>query len=143
MCFQNDSKEDTKLKRKAYNKTPNGYFDENDELLLTLQSSFQCGSAIYCNVFVCSKCLKAYYAPEALKKHSANCAPSFGDIIFRQQDLSIAHVTGKSKDFERAICERLQKLSRDEGDRNLQISLGEGQWKNMHHMFSCFLRSVR
>jgi len=96
------------------------------------------GSARYCNVFHCSRCYKRYYLPWMLKRHAEKCMPSFGNIVFEQNDLSIAYVNVDSSPLERLICERISRISQVESGWDFPL-LHKNNWLNTDIRSHAFL----
>jgi hypothetical protein len=96
--------------RIAYKGIPNSWFNDKDELVFADKRNVLMGSARYSNVFLCSKCFREYYLPWMAKRHAKQCKAEFADIIYRKDNLSIAHMTINSNPVERLIAERISRI---------------------------------
>ncbi len=75
----------------------------------------------------CSKCLNRYETYAEAEAHIKKCRPRFKDIIFRQDHLTIAHITPKSSPLSRFICEQIAAMERRENHWDFPM-LNKNSW---------------
>lgn len=114
------------------------YYDENGEFIIQPPKDYDDPFISSCasKRFICTKCYATSYSPSKLKLHSENCNPQFSNIIYRDNDYSVAHVTSESPREEKRICEWLMTVEADEADWKYD-SLTSQKWET--HRFQVFL----
>ncbi|MGA2524420.1 MAG: hypothetical protein ABSF65_09770 [Candidatus Bathyarchaeia archaeon] len=115
------------------------FFDENGEFIIAPPGDYELYADCTIKWHICTKCYGFNSGnPELLKSHSQNCNPKFNNIIYQENDYSIALISTKSSDDERKICEDLMTVEADEN--NMTDSVTSQKWRTRKYQVFLLLK---